>query len=356
MDLFVSYAREDSAFAQKLAHDLNTDGVVTWIDSKDIRTGEPWDQVVERALTECSAVLVVLSPDATDSRSVMDEIAFALERGKVVLPVLYRACRVPLQIARMQYADFTASYANGFAAVRRSLVTVTPTRSLQSPMERIAEPQLAPSSLSLQRSRSRPRLKMLLGLVAFGSALVIATLVATNRASWPTSEASMVNRTVLPAATDSHRTGVHSVDLLAIEHDTLSWSGLYLGITRAEVEARLGRQIAVAKDDDAPRCGSYFSRLPWEGRMISIQWSSVMSTATAQSLFVPFTGAERQSDETEMISNLRKRLPVLVGGYNSAGQLNPRFLVRRDRETEAVLLKWDGDEKSAFIAFIDCID
>jgi TIR domain-containing protein len=117
LPIFLSYAREDRECALKLANDLSADGVAVWIDSVNIRTGEAWDQAIERALTDCSDMLIVLSPDAVNSKAAMDEISFALDEGKRVLPVLYRVCKVPLRIARVQYADFTNSYAAGVATI-----------------------------------------------------------------------------------------------------------------------------------------------------------------------------------------------------------------------------------------------
>ena len=51
---FVSYAREDAAFALRLAADLKAHGAHVWIDQLDIRPGRQWDSEVEKALTAAS--------------------------------------------------------------------------------------------------------------------------------------------------------------------------------------------------------------------------------------------------------------------------------------------------------------
>jgi hypothetical protein len=118
---FVSYARADSAFAQRLAADLKTNGANVWLDQLDIRPGRQWDREVEEALTACSEMLVVLSPAATDSNNVMDEVGFALEERKTVIPVLYAECRIPLRLRRVQYIDFRSDYQLGLQALMQTL-------------------------------------------------------------------------------------------------------------------------------------------------------------------------------------------------------------------------------------------
>jgi formylglycine-generating enzyme required for sulfatase activity len=107
---FISYAREDSAFVLRLAGDLKARGADIWLDQLDIRPGQPWDREVERALTDCDEMLVILSPVSVESRNVMDEVAFALDEGKTVIPVLHRDCKLPLRIRRLHFIDLKSDY------------------------------------------------------------------------------------------------------------------------------------------------------------------------------------------------------------------------------------------------------
>jgi formylglycine-generating enzyme required for sulfatase activity len=118
---FVSYAREDAAFALRLAADLKARGANVWIDQLDIRPGRQWDSEVEKALTAASALLVILSPAAVDSRNVMDEIAFALDESKTVIPLMHRECRVPFRLRRLHYIDFKADYQSSLQVLLREL-------------------------------------------------------------------------------------------------------------------------------------------------------------------------------------------------------------------------------------------
>lgn len=119
--VFVSYAREDQEFARKLAKDLRQQKIDIWLDQIDIRAGELWDQAVEAALTNSSAVVVVLTPASVASRMVLDEVLYALEENKLVTPVLYKACVIPFRLRRLHYVDFTSDYAEGLAGLTRAL-------------------------------------------------------------------------------------------------------------------------------------------------------------------------------------------------------------------------------------------
>ncbi|NIV92430.1 hypothetical protein GWN42_06400 [candidate division KSB1 bacterium] len=51
--------------------------------------------------------MVILSPTSVASENVMDEVGFALEEKKRIFPVLYRRCKIPFRIRRIQRSDFT---------------------------------------------------------------------------------------------------------------------------------------------------------------------------------------------------------------------------------------------------------
>jgi hypothetical protein len=120
--IFFSYARADSEFVLKLAKDLRAAGKNLWLDQLDIEPGDPWDQSVEGALKTSPELLVVLSPASVASANVMDEVSFALEERKRVVPILYRKCDIPFRLKRLQYIDLTADYRSGFETLLRVLV------------------------------------------------------------------------------------------------------------------------------------------------------------------------------------------------------------------------------------------
>lgn len=109
---FISYTRSDQVFARRLYDDLRSAGIDVWLDQNDIKPGEPWDESVAAALKESTAFIVILTPESVASRSVLDEISYALSEKKRVVPVLLRDCEIPYRIARLHYTDFQAHHAS----------------------------------------------------------------------------------------------------------------------------------------------------------------------------------------------------------------------------------------------------
>jgi hypothetical protein len=119
--VFFSYSRDDSEFVLNLAKKLRTAGRNVWLDQLDIETGERWDRSIEEALEKADVLLVVLSKTSVDSNNVMDEVSFALEEGKRILPVLYEDCDIPFRLRRLQFADFTTDVDSGMETLFKAL-------------------------------------------------------------------------------------------------------------------------------------------------------------------------------------------------------------------------------------------
>ena len=107
---FLSYSRSDERFALRLAKDLRAQGIAMWVDQLDIRPSEHWDRAIERAVRDCRGLVVILSPRSVASDNVADEISYAIDSGKSVLPVMIDKCVLPLRITRMHVIDATRSY------------------------------------------------------------------------------------------------------------------------------------------------------------------------------------------------------------------------------------------------------
>ena len=110
---FFSYSRTDSDFVLKLAKDLREAGAELWLDQLDIKAGSHWDSSIEAALNNAPRLIVILSPASVSSDNVMDEVSFALETGKTVIPVLLSQCTMPFRLRRLQHIDFTGDYQIG---------------------------------------------------------------------------------------------------------------------------------------------------------------------------------------------------------------------------------------------------
>jgi hypothetical protein len=90
-DIFISYSRRDQEFVTRLAGDLDRQVAGAWFDQSTIQVGQKWHDEIMDGIRECRAFILVLSPDAAESRYVREEVNKALELGKPIIPVLYRA-------------------------------------------------------------------------------------------------------------------------------------------------------------------------------------------------------------------------------------------------------------------------
>lgn len=120
---FISYSRTDSEFVMRLAEDLKSAGASVWLDQVDIQPGEHWDHAVEGALDVSPLMLVILSSASVNSMNVMDEVSFALEKEKTVIPVVIQDCAIPFRLRRIQYADFRVDYSHGINSLLRHLAS-----------------------------------------------------------------------------------------------------------------------------------------------------------------------------------------------------------------------------------------
>ena len=153
---FFSYAHQDAEFALRLAKDLRAGGAAVWIDRLDIKPGERWDQAIEDALAKCRQLILILSPSAVESTNVMDEVSLALEERKTVLPVIYRNCKIPFRLRRLQYVDLTLNYEAGLGRILETLEVAVP-GTASAP--RVAAPQEARALQALPSTPAQEAIK-----------------------------------------------------------------------------------------------------------------------------------------------------------------------------------------------------
>jgi WD40 repeat protein len=122
-DVFVSYAREDSAFVERLYSRLVASGRSAYVDTRGIPVWSPdWQAELYEAIEGADAFLFVLSEDALSSPNVALELRHAVEHGKRIKPLQIRdvdtaklnevdpAVRVPQWIDFRDDASFDARF------------------------------------------------------------------------------------------------------------------------------------------------------------------------------------------------------------------------------------------------------
>ena len=105
-DIFISYSREDRAVAARFAEGLKRDGLDVWWDAA-LRAGETFDTVIEQALAQAKAVIVLWSPRSVQSRWVRAEATQADQNGTLI-PVTIEPCKRPIIFELTHTCDLSA--------------------------------------------------------------------------------------------------------------------------------------------------------------------------------------------------------------------------------------------------------
>ncbi|HET9921700.1 MAG TPA: toll/interleukin-1 receptor domain-containing protein [Ktedonobacteraceae bacterium] len=149
--IFVSHSSKDDEFGTRLVQDLRRSlgsEEAVWYDSQGgLSGGDVWWEVIVRELTARPVFIVVLSPQALNSKWVKDEIRIAWKQkngpvGKHIIPIHYQACAVPEDLDTLQVISFLppASYESAFQRLATSINLI---------VRKIAQQNTATSSSNL---------------------------------------------------------------------------------------------------------------------------------------------------------------------------------------------------------------
>ena len=104
-EIFISYASADRDKAKSLAYLLEQKSYSVFWD-RTILPGKTWDEVIEQALREARAVIVLWSKAAVVSDWVKAEAGDAAARG-ILVPAIIEKVDLPLRFRSIQTADLT---------------------------------------------------------------------------------------------------------------------------------------------------------------------------------------------------------------------------------------------------------
>ncbi|MDX2162251.1 MAG: TIR domain-containing protein [bacterium] len=130
--VFISYARTDMEYLERLRRDFQAADIGVWIDHMGLQVGTPdWEDAIRAALREADAVVLIASPHSRDSDFVRDEIAIATNLDKPIFPVWVHGEHwhdaIPLGRGMIQYADVRGdAYQAGVQTVIAAILN-TPT-------------------------------------------------------------------------------------------------------------------------------------------------------------------------------------------------------------------------------------
>ena len=94
MSIVISYAHEDSHFANRLAANLFKNRVPLWVDKWELKVGDSILRRIESAIQEADALIVVLSKASVQSEWCRKELTAGLiseleAKSIFVLPILH---------------------------------------------------------------------------------------------------------------------------------------------------------------------------------------------------------------------------------------------------------------------------
>lgn len=114
-DIFISYSREDRPAARHFAECFTRAGFNVWWDAA-LRSGETFDEVIEKELRAAKAVVVLWSPRSVASRWVRAEATLA-DRFNKLAPVIIESCTLPI-IFELTHAADLADWTGNEADIR----------------------------------------------------------------------------------------------------------------------------------------------------------------------------------------------------------------------------------------------
>ncbi len=126
--VFISYAREDSLFVERLTKDLERQGFEAWFDRPRILGGSVPADEIANAIASAAFFLVVVSRTSSQSTWVRSELNQAVTREKDAgkprtIPIRLDDSPVPAVVAEKHYIDFAIeSYEDNLEVLRCSLL------------------------------------------------------------------------------------------------------------------------------------------------------------------------------------------------------------------------------------------
>ncbi|MCB9455157.1 MAG: toll/interleukin-1 receptor domain-containing protein [Anaerolineaceae bacterium] len=85
---FISYSRQNIAFAERLFAALQNRQVSAWVDWQNIPRSAGWWDEIKRGIDAASTFIFIMSNDSVGSVVCTLELAHAIENGKRVIPVM----------------------------------------------------------------------------------------------------------------------------------------------------------------------------------------------------------------------------------------------------------------------------
>lgn len=251
--IFISYAKKDTRdLALQLREALTTiPGLTAWMDVS-LETGESWAAQIEEEIDKADLVVVLLSPDVNRKgrRSfVLNEIDYAQQEHKPIIPVMAQPARVPVQLAGVQYINLTG---DRDAALRALVSSIARRVGVRPPPEPTAPVNSAPSASVRQRPSFRPVVTAIAGLALVALIAAVALLSSLSPQTNTVTPTTAV--ALLGTATDAP---THTPTITPIPSDTPTELPIELIVGTLDAQATIEQAALNAESTAAARATEY---------------------------------------------------------------------------------------------------
>lgn len=123
-DLFLSYSRKDTRAADSLTTELLKRGYRAWVDRRDLQPSEEWRKALRHGIEASDSFVFLVTKASIASPFCLQEMDWAIEAGKRVIPVMLEMLAVedlPAAVSSRQYIKSTE--AGNSEDMLRQLVT-----------------------------------------------------------------------------------------------------------------------------------------------------------------------------------------------------------------------------------------
>lgn len=133
--VFISYAREDQSWAERLYMDLRKQEINAWLDVRSLKAGANWKLEIRRAIHACKHFILILSKHSVNKKGfVQRELKEALQvlaefpKGHIFLIPVRLDSTTPIdeELLDLNWVDLTANYHDGLARILSSCAGVAP--------------------------------------------------------------------------------------------------------------------------------------------------------------------------------------------------------------------------------------
>jgi pSer/pThr/pTyr-binding forkhead associated (FHA) protein len=107
--IFVAYAPDDwRLMVSPLTLNMQDAGLKVWVDQYLVQGSPEWRAAIEQALSECRAMVLVVSPQSLGSSYVKMEYRFFLKNEKPIIPVICKPVKtIPVELSKLRPVNYS---------------------------------------------------------------------------------------------------------------------------------------------------------------------------------------------------------------------------------------------------------